>query len=1036
MNKRWSKNIKGAANRLLALLLCVSCLCGLTFLAGADTTKVSNVTSVEIVDSIASDGRYSLKITADGTAYTGENAADILIASGYTVSWTMDGSPIDLGQVTTDNVYFSDSDGGWVNVSMLQGAGKKFAVTVSKDGTTAGTASKTCSYNDELKNGSFETPAHNSGASNVYITKNDGSAPYYWQTTASQAVWNGGSGWIEIGTTEEKAINSYGCSTSSGDITTPDGSQYAELNAEDAGALYQTVMTIPGETMYWGFSHRARSADGGSGNGMNAGGEDGMSMLIVPEELAEAKKLTTQSSLTKFYTELGLTYGSNDESVEYTYNEKVYTIYVCDDTAALKETSDGTLYGEWNSREGTFTVPEGQYLTRFFFMAQKTVKQTYGADRGITVGNLLDKVWFTQDIPKADDTDIQPDHQKYIKYNGDGTYDLTLNVKGAVETKTTETIEKAKVDVLFVLDTSGSMADTVSGSGNSKLTDAKTAITNLISSLSDEKNEDGLGKKIDAKYKLVTFSGSANIKTDGWVDGRALEDALPTSASGGTNYQDALVKAATAVATKSSEDAETVVIFLTDGEPQGCLMSATGDSSNYDAYKNSWNGKSYYVLDNDGSSAYVTDGTSNDTFSNINSKYEWGQNSGYSECWDIYYAGALMGAREVTCDRFYAVGFGLSDDTSNYRVSSKVNPQSAEQLLTNVANATGATTKAAHNSTDSSDLSEYFTGITADISSDVKTYKISNVTITDTLSTYAQLTENSKFTIEVKNADGEIVEPSESTEGTADTPATWTDSKKNTITATWNQNTNTVTMDFPKNYELEQGWTYSLTFQIEPTQKAINEYAKTGYPNEGDANTDALGNDTSSGKAGFYSNDGATLTYRVTTTKSTDYDNPVIQVPETVQLMITKHLSGNMYDASDKFTFTVTSTKASIANTNGDSTNATVSNNGMTATATLGKDETVILTVPVGAKIEITEDTNDEGYTASYTVNGGTTATTDNSYTIGSISGNTTVEFTNTKNVDIDSGVLLDSVPYILVLAVVIGGAAVIVVRRRKNGGD
>src|SRR5699024_2329448 len=38
-----------------------------------------------------------------------------------------------------------------------------------------------------------------------------------------------------------------------------DGDQFAELNCETAGALYQDVLTVPGSTLYWGLEHADRT---------------------------------------------------------------------------------------------------------------------------------------------------------------------------------------------------------------------------------------------------------------------------------------------------------------------------------------------------------------------------------------------------------------------------------------------------------------------------------------------------------------------------------------------------------------------------------------------------------------------------------------------------------------------------------------------------------------------------------------------------------------------------------------------------------
>ncbi|MCC2259144.1 DUF5979 domain-containing protein [Intestinimonas sp. CLA-AA-H199] len=50
---------------------------------------------------------------------------------------------------------------------------------------------------------------------------------------------------------------------------------------------------------------------------------------------------------------------------------------------------------QWKYYDDTYTVPEGQYATRFFFAAGET--QT----GNVTVGNLIDDVWFSTELPPA-----------------------------------------------------------------------------------------------------------------------------------------------------------------------------------------------------------------------------------------------------------------------------------------------------------------------------------------------------------------------------------------------------------------------------------------------------------------------------------------------------------------------------------------------------------------------------------------------------------------------------------------------------------
>jgi LPXTG-motif cell wall-anchored protein len=91
-----------------------------------------------------------------------------------------------------------------------------------------------------------------------------------------------------------------------------------------------------------------------------------------------------------------------------------------------------------------------------------------------------------------------------------------------------------------------------------------------------------------------------------------------------------------------------------------------------------------------------------------------------------------------------------------------------------------------------------------------------------------------------------------------------------------------IVMDFPDDYQLPEGYKYSVTVRIEPTAKAYQTFIDNGYTytNKGDPDTDAKGNNTSSGKEGFYSNTKATVSYLFGGVKQPleDYSKPVIQL--------------------------------------------------------------------------------------------------------------------------------------------------------------
>lgn len=101
--------------------------------------------------------------------------------------------------------------------------------------------------------------------------------------------------------------------------------------------------------------------------------------------------------------------------------------------------------------------------------------------------------------------------------------------------------------------------------------------------------------------------------------------------------------------------------------------------------------------------------------------------------------------------------------------------------------------------------------------------------------------------------------------------------------------TGTVTVNFNPEYVLDSDYVYTLSFNVEVTQKAYDEFAENNktYLDEvgnnviGDINTDytGTGNATSSEKPGYHSNWSADVTYTVNDKENKEkYDHPVVQV--------------------------------------------------------------------------------------------------------------------------------------------------------------
>ena len=158
----------------------------------------------------------------------------------------------------------------------------------------------------------------------------------------------------------------------------------------------------------------------------------------------------------------------------------------------------------------------------------------------------------------------EPAHNKYIEYDAStGEYTLNLDVTG-------EKGEAKGADILFVIDTSGSMADSVSWGGKSYL---KTVKDLLIG----ENGNEGIIDQIFAgddnvnSVAYVSFAGMSETRNSRWYSKNnysQLESSINNlRATGGTNWTYAMQRASSVLSQRSNSDNEKVVIFLSDGEP-------------------------------------------------------------------------------------------------------------------------------------------------------------------------------------------------------------------------------------------------------------------------------------------------------------------------------------------------------------------------------------------------------------------------------------------------------------------------------------
>lgn len=411
-----------------------------------------------------------------------------------------------------------------------------------------------------------------------------------------------------------------------------------------------------------------------------------------------------------------------------------------------------------------------------------------------------------------------PEHHKTIaKKTGDNdTYTLNLNVTGK-RSSTSQTVSQP-VDIALVLDNSGSMAYCMSGrqpsyfhpcSGDDAVRSAalKTAVTAFLDGV-DTQNETIANADNKVQVSLVSFAGSASTLSELTPYVTTLKTKVNSlKPQGATNTADGFSEAKSTLDKDTRTNAIKYVVFFTDGVP-------------------------------------TTDNTFNSTVANktlTTAKQLKDANVG------VYSVGIFSGADTsvTSCNR-------RSDETCKANVfmnavsSNYPNYGSVAWDDWSGVTLSGGSDKGYYKTASTaSELSKVFEDIQQTITT---TNGYTGVTIQDTLSEYAKFADaNPAKTAKVV------------TNGGTDVTAEWNikvDGNK-TITAS------------PKSTEpLPDGVTYTLQFDIKPTQKAYDDYVanknagKDGYNGvTGNANSDAADNATSVGKSGFYTNDSACLAY-------------------------------------------------------------------------------------------------------------------------------------------------------------------------------
>ena len=162
-------------------------------------------------------------------------------------------------------------------------------------------------------------------------------------------------------------------------------------------------------------------------------------------------------------------------------------------------------------------------------------------------------------------------------------------------------------------------------------------------------------------------------------------------------------------------------------------------------------------------------------------------------------------------------------------------------------------------------------------------------------------------------------------------------------------------------------------------------------------------------------------------------------VPASANLTVTKTVTGKLGDTNKAFTFTITKDGKPVNNITED--NIEVSDGAQWLNDGYGKftlkDGATITfkNLPSGEYKVVEDDYKGEKYETSYVVGSGTPENgREVSVTIGTDAKQ--IDFTNHRTLEPDLGVLLDTLPYIVILAVVAGGVALLMLRKHRKEDD
>lgn len=412
----------------------------------------------------------------------------------------------------------------------------------------------------------------------------------------------------------------------------------------------------------------------------------------------------------------------------------------------------------------------------------------------------------------------------------DGIYDLTLKINN----QTGSTSNRTNMDVLFLLDTTSSMSEGISGSGTDpKISSVYSVLRNVI------RNNYFDSSKYNVNYALVGIDSDPHLYQNWTSNGNTLISKIPVSPNNVSriNYEKGFVKA-NEIFRNGRSDAQKVLIFITDGNP------------------------TYYTNHNTG----------------------WNEGHVINRYSTMAMLHGQFALYAIDLDYFFSIGLGNQGDYDKLKLLTNSNDSDSPVrgykgiTLPTPGVEVGASPYSAGSKND-------FLNRMREIVNVLKNPKVSNVVVEDKLSQYAMIAKDpsgNPYPLEI-----EVLGPTGIHTGNyiATNMYRLFSTPRNSladIVSSYNASTKTIRLEFPYAYTLETGYTYMIKAKIQTTQQANAIYSSTGHFQKNSNGSDVVGDpgtgSKSSNQKGFYSNDLATLTYKYKDKEIVEtFKKPVIQ---------------------------------------------------------------------------------------------------------------------------------------------------------------